>query len=393
MRRWRHAAALLLLAAGWAHSAVAADKPAGKDQQKDPPGIVRMSADAQKGAGLKTAPAVRRRVTEPIQAPGTILFDERHVARLRSFAQGRVLRLLVRPGDQVAVGQPLAELDIPGLTDARDSLAAAQAAVRQAQAEVQVAVASQRRGEMLARDGSVARAEAERRGAETARARAAADTARAQVAANEARVARLSPAPGGSPGTGMLASPIAGVVVTVGVTPGEVVDPATEAFTVADLSVMLVLMQVAEKDVPQVRVGDAAMVRLTTGPDRTWRGRVASVGAELDPRTRTLPARVELANADGALRAGLFVQVQVTSDQGRSSTEIPAAALQTVDDKPIAFVRAGPDRFERRDLQLGVQRPDWVEVRAGLHEGEEVVTDGAFALKSILQKDLLGSTD
>jgi len=106
-----------------------------------------------------------------------------------------------------------------------------------------------------------------------------------------------------------------------------------------------------------------------------------------------LPARVELANADGALRAGLFVQVQVTSDQGRSGTEIPAAALQTVDDKPIAFVRAGPDRFERRDLQLGVQRPDWVEVRAGLHEGEEVVTDGAFALKSILQKDLLGSTD
>ncbi len=388
MRGWFYAVPLLLAAPAWA-----ADKPGNKDEPKDPPGIVRMSADAQKGAGLKTAHAERRRVTEPVQAPGTIMFDERHVARLRPFAQGRVLRLLVRPGDTMEAGQPLAELDIPGLTDARDSLAAAQAALRQAQAEVQVASASQRRGEMLARDGSVARAEAERRGAETARARAAVDTARAQVSANDARVARLSPAAGSAPGTGMLTSPIAGVVVSLNLTPGEVVDPTTDAATVADLSVMLALMQVAEKDVPQVRVGDAAVVRLTTGPDRAWPGRVAAVGAELDPRTRTLPARVELANADGALRAGLFVQVQVTSDQGRSGTEIPAAAVQTIDDKPIAFLRAGPERFERHDLQLGVQRPDWVEVRAGLNAGDEVVTEGAFALKSILQKDLLGSTD
>ncbi len=388
MRGWRCVALLLLAAPAWA-----ADKPANKDAPKDPPGVVRMSADAQKGAGLKTAHAERRRVTEPVQAPGTIMFDERHVARLRPFAQGRVLRLLVRPGDMVTAGQPLAELDLPGLTDARDSLAASQAALRQAQAEVQVASASQRRGEMLARDGSVARAEAERRGAETARARAAVDTARAQVSANDARVARLSPAAGSAPGTGMLTSPLAGVVVSLNLTPGEVVDPTTDAATVADLSVMLALMQVAEKDVPQVRVGDAAQVRLTTGPDRAWPGRVAAVGAELDPRTRTLPARVELANADGALRAGLFAQVQVTSDQGRSGTEIPAAAVQTIDDKPIAFVRAGPDRFERHDLQLGVQRPDWVEVRGGLNAGDEVVTDGAFALKSILQKDLLGSTD
>jgi len=388
MRAWHGVAAMLLAWPAWA-----ADKPDGKDKPKDPPGIVRMSADAQKGAELKTASAERRQVTEPVQAPGTVVFDERHVARLRPFAQGRVLRLLVRPGDQVAAGQPLAELDIPVLTDARDGLAAAQAALRQAQAELQVATASQRRGEMLARDGSVARAEAERRGAETAKARAAVDTARAQVATNETRMARLAPASGGAPGTGVLASPIAGVVVSLGLTPGEVVDTGTDAATVADLSLMLVLMQVAEKDVPQVRVGDPAAVRLTTGPDRAWPGRIASIGAEIDPRTRTLPARVEIANVDGALRAGLFVQVQVTSDQGRSGTEIPAAALQTIDDKPVVFVRAGPDRFERRDLQLGVQRPDWVEVRAGVRAGEEVVTDGAFALKSILQKDLLGSTD
>lgn len=372
--------------------ASAADET-GKDGAGEKPGVVSMSEDAQRGAGLQTVDVTRRPVTEAVQAPGTIRFDERKVALLRPFAQGRVLRLLVRPGDKVSGGQALAELDLPGLTDARDSLATAQAALRQAQAELQVATASQRRGEMLARDGSLSRAEAERRGADTARARAAVDTARAQDTAGQAKVARLAPVSGGAPGTGTLTAPFAGVVVNVSLTPGEVVDSGTGAFTIADLSIMLVVVQLAEKDVPKVHVGDKAMVQLTTGGGRAWSGRVESIGAELDPATRTLPARVELPNADGALRAGLFVQVKITSEQGRDSLEVPSAAVQTVNDKPIVFVRAAPDRFERRDLVLGVQGPDWVEVLGGIKAGEPIVTNGAFALKAILQHDLLGSTD
>ncbi len=371
----------------------AADDPPSPDSPKDPPGIVRMSADNQRTVGLKLVRAGRGRITQPVQAPGAVAFDEGHVARLRPLAQGRVLRLLAAPGDAVQPGQPLAELDTPGLSDARDALATAQAALRQAQAELGVAEAAQRRGEMLARDGSLSRAEAERRRAETARARAAVDTARASVATGEARVARLGPMAGGQPGVVALASPLAGVVVTVGATPGEVVDAGTEAFVVADLSVVIVLAQVAEGDAALVQVGDPAEVRLVSGPPRTWTGRVVSLGAQLDPRSRTLTARVSLANPDGTLRAGMLVQATLTADRGRDGTEIPAAAVQSVDSKPVAFVPAGEGRFERRDLTLGVQRPDWVEVRDGVRDGEQVVTDGSFQLKAVLQRDLLGSTD
>ena len=373
--------------------ALAADKPPQPTPPDDPPGIVRMNPDAQRSIGLKVERAGRGRITQPVQAPGTVAFDEGHVARLRPLAQGRVLRLLAAPGDAARTGQPLAELDTPSLSDARDTLAAAQASLRQAQAELGVAEAAQQRGETLARDGSLSRAEAERRRAETARARAAVDTARAAATSGEARVTRLGPLQGGQPGIVALASPLDGVVVSVGVTPGEVVDAGAEAFVVADLSVVIVLAQVAEGDAALVQVGDPAEVRLTSGPARTWAGRVVSLGAQLDPRSRTLTARVSLGNPDGTLRAGMLAQVTLTADRGRDGTEIPAAAVQSVDSKPVAFVKAGEDRFERRDLTLGVQRPDWVEVRDGVRDGEEVVTDGSFQLKAVLQRDLLGSTD
>ena len=90
-------------------AAMAADKP--PSQPRDPPGIVRMTAEQQKTIGLKTARVEPRAITEPVQVPGTIMFDQGHVAILHTLAQARVLRLLVQPGDPVQVGQPLAELD------------------------------------------------------------------------------------------------------------------------------------------------------------------------------------------------------------------------------------------------------------------------------------------
>ena len=387
----KRAALCVLLLAG---PALAAKGDGKQDRSpKDPPGVVRVGAEAQRNMGLKFTHPTRARIAQPVQAPGTVMFDQGHVARLRPFAQGRVMRLLVAPGDSVRAGQPLVELDTPSLADGRDTLAGAQAALRQAQAELDVAEAAQRRGEMLARDGSLSRAEAERRRAETARARASVDTARATVTAGESRIARLAPLPGGAPGTATLTSPIDGVVVTVGITPGEVVDPATEALVVADLSIMAAIAQISESQATLVRVGDPARIRLTAGPDRTWTGEVVATAAQLDAQSRTLSARILLPNPDRALRAGMLVQITLSADRGRDGLEVPASAVQTIDDKPVAFVRTGPDRFERHDLTLGVQRPDIVEVRKGLSEADEVATDGSFQLKAILQRDLLGGTD
>jgi len=359
-----------------------------KGKAPEPPGVVHMSTEQQKTVKLQTARAERRAITEPVRVPGAVAFDQGHVAVLRPLAQARVLRLLAQPGDTVRVGQVLAELDIPSLVNAEQGLAAARAAVREAEAGIAVARDSLRRGEILARDGSLARAEAERRRLVLAQAVAAGETARARVNALQAEVSRLNP--GKSPGIATLTSPIEGVVVTVGVTPGEFVDTTGGAFTVANLSVVLVLAQVPETSASLISVGNPARVHLASGGDRTWDGKVISLGAVLDPQARTLPARIQLANADGALRAGMFVNVTLTTSSERDNVVVPPSAVQMVGDKRVAFTPLGGGQFQSHDLTLGVERQDWVEVRQGLSAGDEVVTQGSFELKALLQKAMLG---
>lgn len=353
---------------------------------KDPPGVVRMSDEQQKTVGLQLVKIERRQIEQPLQVPGAVSFDQGHVATMRPLALARILRLLVQPGDAVRTGQPLAELELPSLTTAQTGLTAAQASLHEQEAGAAVARDALRRGEILARDGSLARAEADRRRLVLAQADSGVVAARAQASALQSEVTRLNP--GAKPGVATLIAPIAGVVVTVGVTPGELIDTTRDAFTVADLSVMLVLAQVPEASVPLLAVGQAARVRVAAGP-RIWAGKVVALGAALDPQARTLPVRIQLANPDGALRSGMAVDVTLISASGRDNLSVPSAAVQTVSDKRVAFTPLGNGRFQRHDLTIGVETQDAIEVSQGLNTGDQVVTKGSFELKALLQQAML----
>ena len=380
---------LLLAACVLPGLAFAADKPAKQpDKPADPPGVVRMSTEQQRTVQLLTVKADSRPITEPVRVPGVVMFDPGHVAVLRPFNQARVLRLLVGVGDRVMTGQPLAELDMPSLATYQQDLVTARAMVPEAEAALALARAALARGEILARDGSLARAEVERRRLMVVQASTALDAARARATALGAIVGRLSPS--GAVGVSQLVSPIAGVVAVLSATPGEVLDAGRELFTVADLSVVMVLAQVPEASAALVSVGDAA--RITAGAtSRIWEGKVATLGAALDPQARTLPARITLPNGDNVLRSGMFVDVTMTSSLGRDAVVVPASAVQMIADKATVFLPDGePDRFRAQEIQQGVTRQDWVEVRRGLRAGDAVVTQGSFELKAVLQKSLLG---
>ena len=354
---------------------------------QDPPGLVRMSAEQQKTAGLQTVRVAAREITEPLRVPGTVAFDQGHVAVLRALGQARVLRLLAQPGDKVRAGQPLAEVYMPSLADAEANLAAARASLRQAASGVAVARDALRRGQLLAADGSLSRAEAERRQLDLAQAQAASDTAHARASALQAQIKRLGA--GSAAGVATLSTPLGGVIASVGITPGELVDTGGEALTVADLSMVLVLAHVPESSVPLLAVGDPARVT-TPGGTRSWNGQVVALGAALDTQARTLPARIRLANPDGALRAGMAVEIVLTSDRDRRQLVVPDEAVQLIGDTQVAFTKAGDGRFQSHELKVGVQRQDWIEVESGLSDGDEVVTTGSFELKAILQKSMLG---
>lgn len=360
---------------------------AAKAPPADPPGMVQMSDEQQRTVQLHLARAERRPISETVRVPGAVMFDPGHVALLRPFGQARIIRLLAQPGDVVSAGQKLAELDMPSLATTEQDLAGAKASVREADAGVAVTRDALRRGLLLARDGSLSRAEAERRRLALAQAAAASDTARARVAALQVEVDRLNP--GGSPGVASLVSPLKGVVTAVGATPGEVLDQAREAFTVADLSVVMVLAQVPEAAASQVAVNDAVVITMMTG-GRRWDGRVATLGAALDPQARTLPARIRIANGDMALRIGMAVDVSITNATGRDAVVVPSAALQSVADKQVVFTPIGKNRFQAHDVTVGVQRQDTMELRGGVADGDQVVTQGSFELKALLQKSMLG---
>lgn len=369
----------------------AADVKNSPDKKPDAPGIVEMSPEQQKTIGLRVGKTELRHITEPVSAPGAAAFDERRVARLRPYSQGRVITLDVRPGDPVKAGQRLASLDIAQLSNARNAMASARASLHVAEADAQVAEAALHRGEVLARDGSLARAEVERRRAEVARARAGIETAQAQMAQAQAQVSRLDGV--GAGGTGAMTSPIDGVVVSVGVTAGEVVDTTTEAFTVADLSRMLVSANIPERDIRLIRPGDPATVRADAYPGRIFRGRVASIGAQVEARTNTITARFDVENPDFALKAGMYVTLAITADLDHDAVTVPATSVQTVGEQSVVFTPQSDNRYARQIVSLGARRDDWIEVRSGIAANSPVVTDGSYQLKALLQKDLLGSTN
>ena len=354
---------------------------------------ITLDAAGQKRIGLAVGQAVTRRIVLPVRVPGTVAFDERRVTHLKPRTPGRVLSLAVQPGDRVTAGETLVTIDAAGILDARNGLAAAQAALGETQASEKVAELQLKRGQEQLKFGGVAQAEVERRQVDLAKAQAAVQSAQANADMYRAQYQRLAPAEGAAPGTSAIVAPIAGVVTSVGVTLGEVVDTGRDAVTVADPARVLVLASLYGPDTARVKAGDAASVESPIPSHAPFEGHVRSVNAALDPATNTSPARIELDNPGDLLRANMFVSVTIAADLGHEGITVPAAAVQQTEQGPIAFVRVTADRFERRALQLGIQRSDWVEVQSGVAAGEYVATAGSFGLKAILLRDLLGSTN
>jgi cobalt-zinc-cadmium efflux system membrane fusion protein len=112
-----------------------------------------------------------------------------------------------------------------------------------------------------------------------------------------------------------------------------------------------------------------------------FQGVITYVGAVIDPTTRTVTARADVANHDGRLRPEMFAEVMLITDE-QSVLSLPRAAVQQVGSRTVAFVVRGPRRFESRDVTLGQASSEYIQVVAGLAAGDEVVTQGSYALKS-----------
>lgn len=187
-----------------------------------------------------------------------------------------------------------------------------------------------------------------------------------------------------------LSSPFAGVVTKLKASPGEVIEPTSELFTVADLSAVWVQAEVYEKDLGRIRAGQPAFITVDTYPNEQFTGKVTYISDFLDPQTRTAKVRCEVPNRTMKLKLDMFASVSLPTTFSRQALAVPAGAIQTVGDKTVVFVRNSPTKFEPRWVTAGNTVKDLVEITNGLNAGEPVVKAGSFHLKSILTGKELG---
>lgn len=190
-----------------------------------------------------------------------------------------------------------------------------------------------------------------------------------------------------------IAAPFDGVVVERTAVMGEAAELNKPLLSIADVSVMWAMVDLNETDLTLVQPGLAAALVVDGLPGRTFPGRVTWISTQVDERTRTIKARVELDNGDGALRAHMFGRARITAGQNHLAISIPKEAVQWEGCCNIAFVRGDGDglTFRPARLALGFDAGDRYEVVDGLKPGDTIVTRGSFILKNEILKSAIGA--
>ncbi len=178
-------------------------------------------------------------------------------------------------------------------------------------------------------------------------------------------------------------APATGVVIEKMAVAGQMIKPGERIYRLADLSHVWVEAQVYEQDLPFVRPGQDATVRVTYGPERTIDGKVDLLLPQVEEQTRTATARIVLPNLDGALRPGMFVDVRFAAQIADDAVLVPDLAVLRSGEHNTVFVANSDGSFQPREVRLGVRsQGNLYQVLEGLAAGERIVISGQFMLDS-----------
>jgi membrane fusion protein, heavy metal efflux system len=383
--------ASLLLVLGLPLAACGA-KETGPPRAKVDANVLEMGADAQTNAGVAVAPAAIVQLTDYLHVVGTVQPIDSRIGSVRSLARGRVQEVLVRMGDRVTAGQPLARLDNIEAGELASQYLSAKADRQKLSVQQANAARHLERSRNLVDIGVTSQRDLELAESEHA---ALIEAVRAQdsvVAGFDAKLRRfgVTEADFQSPLITAIRSPFAGTVIRASVAPGDVVDSGTPLFSITDLSEVWVQAEVYEKDLGRIKVGQPARISLDTYPGEVFSGQVTYISDVLDPKTRSAQVRSAVANHDRRLKLDMFVSVDVPTTAARKVLAVPLAALQNLDGKTVVFVRKSDRQFEVREVKVGLTTGVEAEILSGLREGEPVVVQGAYHLKSIRMSGDLG---
>src|SRR5438093_4185644 len=309
-------------------------------------GTVIIDPRVAQNLGVRTAAATAGSVERRIEAVGSVAWNERAVFVVQARSGGFVEKLHARaPLDPVAKGQALVELLVP-------DWAAAQAEyllLRRAGKDASLAEAARNRLQLLGM--------------------------------SEEQIGLLEKT--GQPQTRItLYAPIKGVIAELGVREGMTVMSGAMLFRILDRSSVEVTAEVPKAQGAWLRPGTAVEARVPSFPGQVFRGRVSAILPEVNVATRTLRARVELANPGGRLKPGMFATLVFAQVTGTKALLVPSEAVIRTGERSVVIVAESEGKFRPHEVEVGVESGGRSEIRKGLSEGDKVVVSGQFLIDS-----------
>jgi membrane fusion protein, copper/silver efflux system len=310
-------------------------------------GSVKLSPGKIQRTGAKSEPAVKRVIRTIVRAPGTIQLDERRVSVIAMRSESFILKVAdVTTGSHVVKGQPLMEVYSP--------------AVSSAAAEYIATITSRTTGS----DVAYGRGSRQRL--------INLDVPEAAISAME----KSRNVPTSIEWT----APRDGIVLERAAVEGMRAQPGGVLFKIADHSVIWALIDVAERDLGTIAIGQAAKVKARSFPGREFSGKVEVIYPEINKETRTARIRVGLQNPDLVLLHDMYVDAEVNTGSGEPVLSVSESAVMDTGSRQAVLVDKGQGRFEPRDVKLGHRGDGYVEVRDGIAEGEPVVVSANFLI-------------
>jgi membrane fusion protein, heavy metal efflux system len=348
-------------------------------------------------ATLTVEPVQQRVFQSEHVTEGKIAVDEDRSTPIFSPYAGRVLKLFVKPGDTVTVGQPLFTVQAADMVQAQNDFISAATALNKARSAQNLAEIIDKRQRLLYEGKAVPLKEVQN-------ARAALDAAEndvrsAEVALEAARnrlrilgktdqeITSFQEKGTIDPAT-LITAPIGGTIVQRKVGPGQYVGSGSTdpVFIIGDLSTVWVVAFIRETEAPMVHVGQAIYFTVLAYPDRAFPANISYVAAALDPTTRRLLVRATVNNSAGLLKPEMFASVKILTGEGDKAVAVPRDAIIYEGEAARVWVVRDKDNekaIELRRIKVGLTNGNMVEVLKGLAPGDRVVTKGSLFIDRV----------
>ncbi|BBA36520.1 secretion protein HlyD [Methylocaldum marinum] len=325
---------------------------------------------------LKVEPVTTMEIGETLHLPGRITMNEHRVARVGPSVTGRVTNVAAFIGQNVRQGERLASIN-------STELSMAQAAYLKARTQMNLHRLAVERARRLLEADVISRAELTERESELAEVEVELRAGKDQLAVmgmSEAAIRRLSNS-GQIDSVIPVTATLSGTVIERKISIGQIVEPADDLFTIADLSEVWVVAEAPEQQAYLVETGGEAEVQIPALPGQKITGKVIYVADTVNPSTRTVTVRMELKNPERKIKPEMLATMVIHRPRV-SSLNIPAKAVVRTGDRDYVFVRASEDQFVLTPVSLGPDLGGLRRVVAGLTEGQRIVVDGAFHLNN-----------